>query len=74
MTLALLALMTLCQPKTLVPAAEPTVFARARQVQINAAPIQLATFYPVCRDGRGAWDRRACRHVRRTDPARLLLV
>lgn len=34
----------------------------------------LASFYPVCRDGRGSWDRRACRHLRRNDPKRLLLV
>jgi len=33
-----------------------------------------ATFIPVCRDGRGAWDRRACRHVRHNDPARLTLA
>lgn len=35
---------------------------------------QLATFIPVCRDGRGGWDRRACRHMRHNDPARLTLA
>ena len=37
-------------------------------------PAAVATFVPVCRDHRGAWDRRACRHRRRNDPGRLILA
>jgi hypothetical protein len=37
-------------------------------------PAAVATFVPVCRDGRGAWDRRACRHAGRADPHRLILA
>jgi hypothetical protein len=40
----------------------------------DAAQSRQATFVPVCRDGRGEWDRRACRHVRRNDPSRLTLA
>ena len=41
---------------------------------VTHTSVEVATFIPVCRDGRGGWDRRACRHVRHSDPARLILA
>ena len=41
---------------------------------IDSAQGPQASFVPVCRNGRGAWDRRSCRHVRRNDSARMVLV
>ena len=41
---------------------------------VDPAHDAQASFVPVCRNDRGAWDRRACRNVRRNDPTRLILA
>lgn len=46
----------------------------APMIQVTEPGAAVATFVPVCRDHRGAWDRRACHHGRRNDPSRLILA
>lgn len=70
---ALLIAMALCQTATPNGPKVPQAPGRS-QIAAPSSSSTLATFIPVCRDGRGAWDRRACRHVKRNDPARLTLA
>lgn len=71
---ALFALIALSHPGSYSAPAPASPEAPAAAAPSTESAPALASFYPVCRDDRGAWDRRACRHVRRSDPKRLLLV
>jgi hypothetical protein len=57
------------------PVAAPAAAAPEAPAVIQPAPSAAqATYVPVCRDARGAWDRRACRHRAPNDPRRLTLA
>lgn len=43
----------------------------APSVPVNGV---VATYVPICRDSRGSWDRRACKHESKKDPHRLVVA